>query len=100
MYDKYGNYGVMWWTNRSVEQYKSRSDCMVKQYSKFSYFNKHVSKIELYYNPRDRVHAEGIKTWNLNVPVNIFLASEKVLSSPCNLEFLASYVPLKLKWID
>lgn len=42
MYDKLGNYGVMWWTNRSVEQYKSRSDCMVKQYSKFSYFNHHV----------------------------------------------------------
>jgi len=42
MYDKYGNYGVMWWTNRSVEQYKARSDCMVHQYSKFSYFNKHV----------------------------------------------------------
>ena len=44
MYDKYGNYGVLWWTNRSVEQYKLRSDCMVKQYSQFSYFNKHVSK--------------------------------------------------------
>ncbi|KAL9971069.1 hypothetical protein ACROYT_G023554 [Oculina patagonica] len=43
MYDKYGNYGVMWWTNKSVEQYKTRSDCMVKQYSQFSYFNKHVN---------------------------------------------------------
>lgn len=43
MYDKYGNYGVQWWTNRSVEQYKSRSDCMVKQYSQFSYFGKHVN---------------------------------------------------------
>ena len=47
MYDKQGNYGVMWWTNRSVEQYKLRSDCMVRQYSKFSYFGKHVSKTEL-----------------------------------------------------
>jgi len=53
MYDKYGNYGVMWWTNRSVEQYKARSDCMVHQYSKFSYFNKHVSKVELYYKPTE-----------------------------------------------
>ncbi|KAJ7393276.1 Endothelin-converting enzyme 1 [Desmophyllum pertusum] len=43
MYDKDGNYGVMWWTNKSVEQYKLRSDCMVKQYSQFSYFNKHVN---------------------------------------------------------
>ena len=43
MYDKYGNYGVPWWTNRSVEQYKLRSDCMIKQYSQFSYFGKNVS---------------------------------------------------------
>ena len=54
MYDKDGNYGVMWWTNRSVEQYKSRSDCMVKQYSKFSYFGKHVSKIDLSCNPTEK----------------------------------------------
>ena len=53
MYDKYGNYGVMWWTNRSVEQYKARSDCMVHQYSKFSYFNKHVSIVELYNKPTE-----------------------------------------------
>ena len=43
MYDKRGNYGVPWWTNRSVEQYKDRSECMVNQYSDFSYFGKHVS---------------------------------------------------------
>lgn len=43
MYDKRGNYGVPWWTNRSVEQYKDRSECMVNQYSSFSYFGKHVS---------------------------------------------------------
>lgn len=43
MFDKRGNYGVPWWTNRSVEQYKDRSECMVNQYSKFSYFGKHVS---------------------------------------------------------
>ena len=43
MYDKRGNYGVPWWTNRSVEQYKARSECMVNQYSDFSYFGKHVS---------------------------------------------------------
>ena len=43
MYDKRGNYGVPWWTNRSVEQYKARSECMVNQYSNFSYFGKHVS---------------------------------------------------------
>ena len=53
MYDKLGNYGVMWWTNRSVEQYKLRSDCMVKQYSKFSYFDHHVSRTELYCNPTE-----------------------------------------------
>ncbi|KAK2547931.1 Endothelin-converting enzyme-like protein [Acropora cervicornis] len=28
MYDKYGNFGVQWWTNRSVEQYKKRGECM------------------------------------------------------------------------
>lgn len=43
MYDKYGNYGVQWWTKRSVNQYKMRSKCMIKQYSKFSYFDKHVN---------------------------------------------------------
>lgn len=54
MYDKRGNYGVPWWTNRSVEQYKARSECMVNQYSDFSYFGKHVSgKITLGENIAD-----------------------------------------------
>lgn len=43
MYDKYGNFGVQWWTNRSVEQYKKRGECMVEHYSKFSYFGKKVN---------------------------------------------------------
>lgn len=43
MYDKYGNFGVQWWTNRSVEQYKKRGECMVHHYSKFAYFGKNVS---------------------------------------------------------
>ena len=43
MYDKYGNYGTLWWTQKSVEQYEKRSACMIDQYSQFSYFNKKVS---------------------------------------------------------
>lgn len=54
MYDKNGNYGVPWWTNRSVQAYKSRSECMINQYSQFSYFGKHVSgKITLGENIAD-----------------------------------------------
>lgn len=43
MYDKYGNYGTLWWTQKSVEQYEKRSACMIQQYSNFSYFNKNVN---------------------------------------------------------
>lgn len=42
MYDKYGNYGTLWWTQKSVGQYEKRSACMIDQYSQFSYFNKKV----------------------------------------------------------
>ena len=68
MYDKYGNYGVQWWTNRSVEQYKSRSDCMVKQYSQFSYFGKNVSKLmpKIYKNPGEYIVFQVWNEFNLN----------------------------------
>lgn len=42
IYDKYGNLGVQWWTNRSVTAFKKQSQCMIDQYSKYSYFGKHV----------------------------------------------------------
>ena len=61
MYDKRGNYGVPWWTNRSVEQYKARSECMVNQYSDFSYFGKHVST---------NTNHLLIKTWDKPKPYN------------------------------
>ncbi|KAK3730118.1 hypothetical protein QZH41_013745 [Actinostola sp. cb2023] len=43
MYDKQGNYGVQWWTNKSIEGFQKKADCLIEQYSKFNYNGEHVN---------------------------------------------------------
>ena len=42
MFNKEGNFGIQWWTKKSVEAFKKKSDCMIQQYSKYSYYDVHV----------------------------------------------------------
>lgn len=47
MYDKKGNFGVQWWTNKSVDGFEVKADCLIKQYDQYSYYGKHVSQQQL-----------------------------------------------------
>ncbi|XP_048580790.1 endothelin-converting enzyme 2 [Nematostella vectensis] len=40
MYDKRGNYGTPWWTQKAVDGFKVKADCLIKQYNQFNYYGK------------------------------------------------------------
>jgi predicted metalloendopeptidase len=42
LYDKYGNL-ENWWSNKSTLEFKNKSQCMIDQYSNFTFQGNHVS---------------------------------------------------------
>jgi len=46
LYDKYGNL-ENWWSNKSTLEFKKKSQCMIDQYSKFTFQGNHVSVMEI-----------------------------------------------------
>ncbi|EDO33414.1 predicted protein [Nematostella vectensis] len=45
MYDKRGNYGTPWWTQKAVDGFKVKADCLIKQYNQFNYYGKNGASI-------------------------------------------------------
>lgn len=42
MYDKHGNMH-QWWNNKTIESFKERANCFIKQYSQYNINGKHLN---------------------------------------------------------